>query len=383
MRTRTSGVIVAENGERTIDKQYKGHRIFERLGRVSQDDAEAKLRQHQARVDAQQQEDQRGADQLFRVAAGKYLLECQANKVRTVETIADHIVLLNHWVGDLPLRAVCNDSFQAFKLDRLAGRTAGGQPARAVKPATVNRALEVARTVLNRAARVWRTRDGKAWLGSAPLIELLDETVTSRPPRPISWSEQHKLFPHLPGHLERMALFSVNTGARDENVCGLRWEWERHVPDVKRSVFLVPSEEFKTARPYVLVLNDVAWRIVQLQRGKHPDYVFVYRREREVHHDREPKMPYRRIDTMNNTGFQTARREAGLPQVRVHDLRHTYGQRLRAAGVSKEDRAVLMGHVIEDMPEHYATATIARLIELANSVSETADQTTILRVVNG
>jgi hypothetical protein len=30
----------------------------------------------------------------------------------------------------------------------------------------------------------------------------------------------------------------------------------------------------------VLILNDVAWRVVESQRGKHKDFVFVYRQER-------------------------------------------------------------------------------------------------------
>ena len=38
---------------------------------------------------------------------------------------------------------------------------------------------------------------------------------------------------------------------------------------------------------------------------------------------------------------------------------HTFGQRLRDAGVSEEDRALLLGHAIAGMPQHYAAATIA------------------------
>ena len=92
-------------------------------------------------------------------------------------------------------------------------------------------------------------------------------------------------------------------------------------------------------------------------------------------------MPYRPVRTMNNTAFQTARRKAGLDRLRVHDLRHTFGQRLSDAGVSEEDRALLLGHAMIGMPQHYATATIARLNEAANKVQETRDRTTLLRVV--
>jgi integrase len=247
---------------------------------------------------------------------------------------------------------------------------------------TVNRSLEVVRTVLNRAARVWRM-NGKPWLSSSPLIEMLDESAQDRPPRPISWDEQANLGARLPAHLQRMVLYTVNTGARDDNVCGLRWAWEVPVPEIGRSVFVIPPQHYKANRPHVQILNDVAWSVVRECRGMHEDYVFVYRRERVKNIDEKPVMPYDRIETMNNTGFQTARKAAGLTGVRVHDLRHTFGQRLREAGVQAEDRALLLGHAIEGTPQHYATATIARLVALANKVTETRDHVTLLRVING
>ena len=47
---------------------------------------------------------------------------------------------------------------------------------------------------------------------------------------------------------------------------------------------------------------------------------------------------------MLNTAWMKARVRAGLPHVRVHDLKHTFGRRLRAEGVSFEDRQDLLGH---------------------------------------
>jgi integrase len=109
----------------------------------------------------------------------------------------------------------------------------------------------------------------------------------------------------------------------------------------------------------------------------------VYRRERVKNLDEPPAMEYHRIGTMNNNGGQLSRKAVGLPQVRIHDLRHTFGQWLRDAGVSEEDRTLLLGHAIDGMPQHYATATVARLVETANRVTQTRDRTTLLRVVNG
>ena len=384
MRTRTKGILLDDNGERVINKQYRGERIFVRLGKVSQDAAETWLRERQAALDHRRENELRqGDDKLFRVAAGKYLIECkEAADVRSLETIAGHILLVNQWVGDVPLRSMCNDTLAPFKADRLAGRTWNGKPARPVKPSTVNRTLEVVRTILNRAARVWRT-DGKPWLSTSPLIEMLDEEATKRPPYPITWAQQADLLPRLAVHLQRMVLFDLNTGARDDNVCALRWAWEVPVPELGRSVFLIPATEMKAKRPHVLILNDVAWSIVEECRGAHDEFVFVWRRERVVNVDEEPVMEYAPIGTMNNTGFQKARTDAGLERMRVQDLRHTFAQRLRDAGVAEEDRALLLGHAIEGMPQHYATATIARLVDAANKVQSTRDRTTLLRVVNG
>ncbi|HEV2430941.1 MAG TPA: tyrosine-type recombinase/integrase, partial [Burkholderiales bacterium] len=78
---------------------------------------------------------------------------------------------------------------------------------------------------------------------------------------------------------------------------------------------------------------------------------------------KEPQ--FRPIETMNNTSWQKARRRANLPQVRVHDLKHTFGRRLRAAGVSFEDRQDLLGHKSARMTTHYSAPELSNLIEAA------------------
>ena len=52
MRTRTKGIQL-NGAERIVNKQYKGQRIFQRLGAVSQSEAESWLRQRQADIDAE------------------------------------------------------------------------------------------------------------------------------------------------------------------------------------------------------------------------------------------------------------------------------------------------------------------------------------------
>ena len=83
---------------------------------------------------------------------------------------------------------------------------------------------------------------------------------------------------------------------------------------------------------------------------------------------------------MNNNGWQRARRDAGLPLVRVHDLRHSFACRLRAAGVSAEDREALLGHANHSMAGHYASADVGRLLKQANLLLDRRGTRTVLRV---
>jgi len=58
----------------------------------------------------------------------------------------------------------------------------------------------------------------------------------------------------------------------------------------------------------------------------------------------------------------------GLANVRVHDLKHTFGRRLRAVGVPLETRKVLLGHKNGDITSHYSAAELTELLEASNRV---------------
>jgi integrase len=100
---------------------------------------------------------------------------------------------------------------------------------------------------------------------------------TRRAPYPLSWEEQKFLLKSLPDYLARMALFKVNTGMREEDVCQLRWDWEVQVPELETSVFLVPAEIVKNKEDRLVILNDVAKSVIDSQRNGHPSRVFTYR----------------------------------------------------------------------------------------------------------
>jgi integrase len=81
-----------------------------------------------------------------------------------------------------------------------------------------------------------------------------------------------------------------------------------------------------------------------------------------------------------NTNARASRKKARLLQVRVHDLKHTFGRRLRTAGVPLETRKVLLGHKTGDITSHYSAPELPELIRAANAVLK-AQESTLLRVV--
>ena len=224
-----------------------------------------------------------------------------------------------------------------------------------VSVGTINHGLQIVRRILNLAAGEWMDEQGLTWLQAAPKIKLLAHH-DKRQPYPLSWEEQSRLFAELPQHLAEMALFAVNTGCRDAEICNLQWDWEVAVAELDTSVFIIPASRAKNGEERVVVLNRIARSVVDARRGAHGQYVFAFK-GRPVRH-------------MLNSAWKRARARAGLEQVRVHDLKHTYGRRLRASGVSFEDRHDLLGHRSGKITTHYSASELSRLLEAANRVSE-------------
>jgi integrase len=333
-----------------IDKKFRGARICESTGtsdlqQAKEYFAKRVMEMREVRLFGIRQE------RTFRVAATKYLEENQHK--RSLERDARALSAVNPYIGDLPLRRVHHDTLQGYVRARLGA---------GISPGTINRDLSVVRRILNLSARLWRDESDRPWLDTPPLIQM-QRHPNKRDPYPLSVEEQRLLFSELAGHLAKMALFKVNTGLREQEVVNLRWTWEVPVPDLGISVFVVPRAFVKNGLDRFVVLNRVARPVIDGCRGEHPEFVFTRRGK-----------PITRI---YNSGWKAARRRAskryasefgrscpkGFQSIRVHDLKHTYGHRLRAAGVGFEDRKLLLGHKAGHVTTHYSAPEIGALVE--------------------
>jgi integrase len=298
------------------------------------------------------------AEHTFREAGVKFLKENQHKK--TIERDVRTLKVLDPFIASLPLKQVHQGTLEPYIQWRLGrGQVAG----------TINREIAVVKRILNLASRYWRDESHQPWISVAPMLPRLRQ-VHQREPYPLSVAEQLLLFSELSGHLKTMALFKVNTGLRQAEVACLRWEWEVEIPELHTSIFVIPREHTKLELDRYVVLNRIARSIIESCRGEHPEVVFTY----EGHP----------VEKLYNSGWKAARRRAamrykevlnrpcpaGFRAIRVHDLKHTFGHRLRGAGVSFEDRKVLLGHKTQDVTTHYSAAEIGLLIAATERVCE-------------
>ena len=336
-----------------IEKVIKGHRIYESTGEKNYRRAEAYYDDRIRDIRQSLVYGHRPAV-TFREAAEKFLIEdCPTKSLERAGYAFDHVL---PFIGSLSIDRVHDGSLAMYRSNRLLSGAAA---------ATINKELGFVRRVLILAARKWRHANGMAYLSEAPLIEMVKGAA--RKPYPLEWQEQARLFAELPAHLERLALFGVNTGLRSSELCSLRWSWEIQVPELDTYVFMLPEHVTKNGEERIVVLNSTARSVIESERGKHPNYVFTYRGE-----------PVSRI---NNHAWRKARTRAGLPQVRVHDLRHSFGHRLRGAGVSFEDRQDLLGHRSGRITTHYSAPDITRLLDAVESITK-MKRATVLRLAS-
>lgn len=330
-----------------INKIVKGHRLYESTGTSNLEEAERYLNR---RIYELREEFVHGEkrQRTFIEAATKYLKE---ETKKSLERDAVTLKAVMQYIGDLPLEQVYMDTLKPFINDR---KKAG------ISDGTINRDLAVIRRVLVLASRLWRDDKGRPWLNQAPLLQMLADKK-KRKPYPISWDEQARLLAELPRHLADMVLFAVNTGCREKEITGLKWS-----DAFMAHVFVLPEDRTKNGEERIIPLNSIAQSIIDSQRGKNTDYVFTYKGE-----------PIQRI---NGTAWRKARERAGLKCCRVHDLRHTFGRRLRATDVSFEDRQDLLGHKSNRITTHYSRAEISNLVAAVERLCESDPRK--IRVVN-
>ncbi|VVO85195.1 tyrosine-type recombinase/integrase [Pseudomonas fluorescens] len=370
-----------------IDKKINGEKLYESTGTSDRQEAERYLI-HRLQQLRQQKVYGVLRTRTWEEAATRFLIESKDQP--SIKLTAHHLKYLNPYLKDLPLTHIDDQALEPFVKDRLKAMVLPcGKQLKPVAPRTINISIERVIRVLWLCARKWRDEERRPWLDSVPMLAKLDLKKKVREPYPMTWEEQSILFGELPSHLQTMALFKVNTGCREQEVCKLRWGREISVPELGTSVFLIPSDfggrnersGVKNGDERLVVLNAVAKSVIDKQRGLSKEWVFPYNGT-ALHHMNDSAWKKARVRAAKLWQEENLRpAHPGYASIRVHDLKHTFGRRLRAAGVTQEDRKALLGRKNSSITGHYSGAELGHLIEAANMISATDSRGPVLTIL--
>ena len=192
---------------------------------------------------------------------------------------------------------------------------------RFVKPRTVNRELDLLKSIFSRAVEwgVIREHPGKG-------VRKLK--FQKQPPNWLTPEQVEQLLAVIDKpHLRMLVVLGAHTGMRKGEMFRLTWS----DVDMKRRELTI--REAKNDEFRVVPMNEVVYHCVR----QHPRHI---KSDLVICRPDEEGSPY--VDL--RSPFHAALELAGLSRIRIHDLRHTFGSNLAAAGESLAVVRDLMGH---------------------------------------
>ena len=151
--------------------------------------------------------------------------------------------------------------------------------------------------------------------------------------------------------LQHIVSMLILTGARKREVLDAKWEDF----DMERTSWRIPNTKAGKAR--IVPLSDTATALLtKLKKKKRSPYAFA---------NPITLKPYKSI----YYSWHTARKEAGLDDVRIHDLRHSFASFLVNAGRSLYEVQTLLGHTQIKTTQRYAHLSTTSLRAASNEVS--------------
>jgi integrase len=218
------------------------------------------------------------------------------------------------------------------------------------KPGSINRVVILLRYMYNLAIKweiVGVTRNPTAGIPLLKENNQVERFLSSLEAKALLRSIKHSRNKMLQYIIPMLIL----TGARKREVLDATWE----DVDLDRALWRIPNTKAGKAR--VVPLSDTALKLLTALRAKKRcAYIFA---------NPNTLKPYRSF----YYSWHTARRDAGLDDVRVHDLRHSFASFLVNAGRSLYEVQTLLGHTQIKTTQRYAHLSSDSLRNASNEVS--------------
>lgn len=273
-------------------------------------------------------------DVTFREFAKTYLSDhAELHKRDKGQRDREIIDRLNSTFGSLILHEITPHRLEQWKRERLQGRWSAHRQVGAtkpVRPATVNRELDLLKSLFSKAVE-W----GKLLESPAKRVKRL--RVENRRTRTLSSDEEERLVAACRGRFRVLVALALLTGARLGELVALRWEQVSE----QEMVFL----ETKSGRMRRIPVTPAVALWLALLPRVHP-WVFT---------NPVTEGPYVSV----GKSFSRALERAGIStgDVTFHTLRHTALSRMIAAGHSDHTVMAISGHSTTRMLERYVHPT--------------------------
>lgn len=220
----------------------------------------------------------------------------------------------NKFFGDTAVSEITPKEIQKWKAD-LASR---------VKPSTFNRSLTALKGAFNTAIEWGKIKENPA----QKITKLREDDPKTRY---LTENEIDQLLKCASPKLCDFLVFAMNTGLRKTNVIQLNWE------DIDFHNNIIKVIKTKSGKSVDIPINKVVSELLDRLRpsSNHPTG--------------------RVFDTTNlRREWERARRLAGIPPVRLHDMRHTFCSHLAMKGIDLLTISKLTGHADMKMTMRYA-----------------------------
>lgn len=274
---------------------------------------------------------QPGASKTFMELAIKY--ETGAfRETKSYQSVQGYLNGLKEFFGPYTLSEITPALIDEFKQKRKG---------EGVKPATINRQLNIFRRMFNLARKRWM------WIKEIPVIEMETKADQKRV-RHLSFDEYHKLLACCEGWLKPIVTVAAWTGLRQGNILNLK----REQINLFEKTITLEGKETKNGENLIIPIAGPAFEALKdAIKTSHinSDYIF---------HKKDGSL-YKKWNIHKK--FKKALKEACIKDFRFHDLRHCFASWNRQAGVDIDTIADLLGHKDTRMTRRYAHITPVHL----------------------
>lgn len=247
--------------------------------------------------------------------------------------------------GDKRLGEVTAEDIKSFYRKRRSGVRKMKDGVKNIEGTTVFREVTAIRAMYNYALRFGRFK------GINPVAQSKIKHEDNRRERVLSVQEQERLLAVCDRELKDFVTLLLNTGCRLDEILSLQWNWV----DLTERVLHLPEYITKNDKPRDVRVNQVCISLLRERRLITGNSVYVF--PSDLSKAGHLMGPYRR--------WYKVCKQAGISDLRFHDLRHTCGSRLKELSVD--------GSAVQKILGHSDFKTTTRYIHVKDSVQDACE----------